>query len=215
MTTFLTIFRRFPTTFRRFSKIVPKEDERFRTFSDIFRRLPKISVEAPIMFRSYSDISKFFFSDYVTIAMVITLVTMATPISSHVKNKNVHCVRWRYDFLVKREILVFHRCLCNNNLLTVTDSKYRELLDRFEKSKTLKLCLKNAFREFSWKILFRFSKNLASSRNSQKMKIHIFTSFNMHKISGKLAKLLVFALKQFTILEHGINLAQKLHLSSI
>ena len=24
-----------------------------------------------------------------------------------------HCVRWRYDFLVKGEILVFHRCLCN------------------------------------------------------------------------------------------------------
>ena len=33
-------------------------------------------------------------------------------------------------------------------LLRVTDSKYRESLDRFEKSKTLKLCLKNAFREF-------------------------------------------------------------------
>ena len=36
--------------------------------------------------------------------------------------------------------------------LRVTDSKYRESLDRFEKSKTLKLCLKNAFREFSSKI---------------------------------------------------------------
>ena len=44
--------------------------------------------------------------------------------------------------------------------LRVTDSKYRESRDRFEKSKTLKLCLKNAFREFSSKILFRFSKNL-------------------------------------------------------
>ena len=57
--------------------------------------------------------------------------------------------------------------------LRVTDSKYRESLDRFEKSKTLKLCLKNAFREFSSKILFRFSKNLTSSRNSQKTKIHL------------------------------------------
>ena len=66
--------------------------------------------------------------------------------------------------------------------LRVTDSKYRESLDRFEKSKTLKLCLKNAFREFSSKILFRFSKNLTSSRNSQKMKIHLFTSLNMQKI---------------------------------
>ena len=65
--------------------------------------------------------------------------------------------------------------------LRVTDSKYRESLDRFEKSKTLKLCLKNAFREFSSKILFRFSKNLTSSRNSQKTKIHLFTSLNMQK----------------------------------
>ena len=31
----------------------------------------------------------------------------------------------------------------------------------------------------------------------------------MQKISGKLTKFSVFALKQFTILEHGINLAQK------
>ena len=99
--------------------------------------------------------------------------------------------------------------------LRVTDSKYRESLDRFEKSKTLKLCLKNAFREFSSKILFRFSKNLTSSRNLQKTKIHLFTSLNMQKISGKLTKFSVFALKQFTILEHGINLAQKFHLSSI
>ena len=69
-----------------------------------------------------------------------------------------------------------------SRLLRVTDSKYRESLDRFENSKTLKLCLKNAFREFSSKILFRFSKNLTSSRNSQKMKIHILTSLNMQKI---------------------------------
>ena len=95
--------------------------------------------------------------------------------------------------------------------LRVTDSKYRESLDRFEKSKTLKLCLKNAFREFSSKILFRYSKNLTSSRKSQKTKIHLFTSLNMQKISGKLTKISVFALKQFTILEHGINLAQKFH----
>ena len=42
------------------------------------------------MFRSYSNTSKYFLRDYVhvTIAMVIILVTMATPISSHVKDKN-------------------------------------------------------------------------------------------------------------------------------
>ena len=61
------------------------------------------------------------------------------------------------------------------------NSKYRESLDRFEKSKTLTLCLKNAFREFYSKILFRLSKNLTSSRNSQKTKIHLFTSLNMQQ----------------------------------
>ena len=73
-------------------------------------------------------------------------------------------------------------------LLSITDSKYRESLDRFEKSKTLKLCLKNAFRELSSKMSFRFSKNSTPSRNSQKTKIHLFTSVNMQKLSGKLTK---------------------------
>ena len=41
-----------------------------------------------MMFRSYSNISKYFLRDCVTIAMVIILVAMATPISSHVKDKN-------------------------------------------------------------------------------------------------------------------------------
>lgn len=112
--------------------------------------------------------------------------------------------------------LLPHITLCNaenqdklwrHKVIRVTDSKYRESLDRFEKSKTLKLCLKNAFRELSSKMLFRFSKNSTPSRNSQKTKIHLFTSLNMQKISGKLTKFSVIALKQFTILEHGINLA--------
>ena len=41
-----------------------------------------------MMYRSYSNISKYVLRDYVTTAMVIMLVTMATPISSHVKDKN-------------------------------------------------------------------------------------------------------------------------------
>ena len=41
-----------------------------------------------MMFRSYSNKAKYFLRVYVTIAMVIILVTMATPISSHVKDKN-------------------------------------------------------------------------------------------------------------------------------
>ena len=38
------------------------------------------------MFRSFSSISKYSIRDYVTKVMVIMLVTMATPISSHVKD---------------------------------------------------------------------------------------------------------------------------------
>ena len=41
-----------------------------------------------MMFRSYRNTSKYFLRDYGTIAMVIILVTMATPISSHVKDEN-------------------------------------------------------------------------------------------------------------------------------
>ena len=41
-----------------------------------------------MMFRSYSNTSKYFLRDYPTMAMVIILVTMATPISSPVKDKN-------------------------------------------------------------------------------------------------------------------------------
>ena len=41
-----------------------------------------------MMFRSYSNISKYFLRDYGTIATVIILVTMATPISSYVEDKN-------------------------------------------------------------------------------------------------------------------------------
>ena len=95
MTTFLKIFRRFPTSFRRFPKIFQNFSEGkanvYEHFSDIFRRLPKISED----FRGGTDdvsiiqqYIKYFLRDYVTIAMVIILVTMATPISSHVKDKN-------------------------------------------------------------------------------------------------------------------------------
>ena len=59
----------------------------FNSISEDNRRLPKIFEEAPMMFRSYNNISKYLVRDYVTIAMVIISVTMATPISSHVKDK--------------------------------------------------------------------------------------------------------------------------------
>ena len=58
------------------------------------------------------------------------------------------------------------------------DCKYGEWLARFEKSKTLKLGLKNAFRELLSKIVFQFSKNLKSSRNSQKNENTAFCLIN-------------------------------------
>ena len=41
-----------------------------------------------MMFRSYSNTFEHVLRDYVTITMVIILVAKATPISSHVKDKN-------------------------------------------------------------------------------------------------------------------------------
>ena len=68
-----------------------------------------------MMFRSHSNTSKSFLRDYVTIAMVIVLETMTTPISSLVKDKNSIFTARDEDmnFLVKRKVLVFHWCLCN------------------------------------------------------------------------------------------------------
>ena len=87
MTTFLTIFRRFPTTFPRITKIFQNCSEGKTNFSEHFsdilkitedfRRQPKISEEGPMMFRSYINTSKYFLRDYVARAMVTILVTMA------------------------------------------------------------------------------------------------------------------------------------------
>ena len=49
---------------------------------------------------------------------------MASPISSHVKDKNGIFTACDEDmiFLVKGEILVFHRCLCNKETI-IGDTK--------------------------------------------------------------------------------------------
>ena len=70
MTAFLTIFRRFPTTFRRFSKIVPKAR---RTFPNIFQRLPKTCEEDPKMFRSYTNAFKYTLRDKLDISEIIDI----------------------------------------------------------------------------------------------------------------------------------------------
>ena len=74
----------FPKISEDFPKWFWRKDELFQTFfrhfpkitKDFWRR-PKISEERPMMFQLYSNTSKYFLMDYVTIAMVIILVTMA------------------------------------------------------------------------------------------------------------------------------------------
>ena len=81
------IFDDFPKISEDFPKWFWRKDELFQTFfrhfpkiTKDFWRQPKISKERPI-FQSYSNTSKYFLMDYVTIAMVIILVTMA--VTSH------------------------------------------------------------------------------------------------------------------------------------
>ena len=89
---FLTIFRRFPTTFRRFLKIFQNCSEGKTNvsehFTDIFRRLPRITEDFQPMMPVSMMFSKYFLRDYATIGMVIISLAMATPTSSHVKDKN-------------------------------------------------------------------------------------------------------------------------------
>ena len=68
-----------------------------------------------MMFRSKSNTFKPSLRDYVTIAMVILLVSIATPIYSQVKDKNSIVTARDEDiiFLVKGKILVFQWCLYN------------------------------------------------------------------------------------------------------
>ena len=92
MTAFFKIFRRFPTTFRRFSKIVPKAR---RTFPNIFREFPKISEdvrrlpktfeEDPKMFPWCTNKFKYNLRDKLDITEIIDIFTCEDMISSHVR----------------------------------------------------------------------------------------------------------------------------------
>ena len=91
MTTFWTIFRRFP-------KILQKLSEGQAIVSEHFRGQPKISEEEPIMFRSYRKTSKCFLRLYVTIAMLIFSLLKITC--------DVH--EWRYhDQVCARKLAWF------------------------------------------------------------------------------------------------------------
>ena len=60
-----------------------------------------------MMYRSYSNTSKCFLTNYIAIAMVIFLVTVATPICSQVTS-SLRAMKIWFNFLVKGNILVFH-----------------------------------------------------------------------------------------------------------
>ena len=77
MTAFLTIFRRFPTTLRRFLKIFQncsegktKDPEHFPKFSEEFQRLLKTFEEDLKMFRSNTNELKYNLSDKLDISEI-------------------------------------------------------------------------------------------------------------------------------------------------
>ena len=85
-------FPKIPTTFRRFSRIVPKAR---RTFPNIFRKFPKMSEdcrrlpktfeEDPKMFWWYTNEFKYNSRDKLDITEVIDIFTCEDIISSHVR----------------------------------------------------------------------------------------------------------------------------------
>ena len=95
MTAFLTIFRRFPTTFWRFLKIFQLlfwwPDKRFWIFSQNFRKFPKMSKdfrrvlktfeEDPKMFRWYTNKFKYNSRDKLDINKIIDVFTCEAIVS--------------------------------------------------------------------------------------------------------------------------------------
>ena len=79
MTAFLTIFRRFPTTFWRFPKILQNLSEgphqRSWTFSENFRRLPKTFEEDPKIFQWYSNEFKYNLRNKLDVSEIIDIFT--------------------------------------------------------------------------------------------------------------------------------------------
>ena len=86
------IFRRFPTTFRRFSKIALKARRRFPNIfqefpkiSEDVRRLPKTFEEDSKMFWWYTNEFKYNLRDKLDITKVINIFTCKDIISLHVR----------------------------------------------------------------------------------------------------------------------------------
>ena len=104
MTAFLTIFRRFPTTFqdfRNFPKLFRRPDERSRTFSENFRRCPKIFEDS----RRLSRKTRRCFDDTPTNLRTIketNLISVKSSISLHVKIS--YLLMWGYRIVFKQFI---------------------------------------------------------------------------------------------------------------
>jgi len=88
-------------------------------------------------------------------------------------------------------------------ILRVTDSKYRQV-QKTENPETLP---QERFLVALFENVIPIFQELNAFEKFVKNENTPFTSLNMQKISGKLTKFSVIALKQFTILEHGTNLA--------
>ena len=92
MTAFLMIFRRFPTTVRRFTKILQNcsegqtnVPEHFPKIPEDVRRLPKTFEGDPKMFRWYTNEFKYHLRDKRDITEIIDIFTCEDIISSHVR----------------------------------------------------------------------------------------------------------------------------------
>ena len=113
------ILRRFPTTFRNVSKIVPKARRTlaniFREFAKIYedvRRCPKTSEEDPKMFRWYTNEFKYNLRDKLDITEIIDIFTCEDIISSHVRiSSGAHRF---YQFVTTRYTTDFYIIKANN-----------------------------------------------------------------------------------------------------
>ena len=114
MTAFLTIFQRFPTTFRRFLKIFQDCSEGQRNVSEHFpwisencRRCPKISYDSSRLFRK----TRRCFDDTPTNLSTIketNLISVKSSISSRVKMSYLHM--WRCIFTCEDTVSILSIC---------------------------------------------------------------------------------------------------------
>ena len=112
MTAYLAILRRFPTTFRRFQKILQNLSEgrtnvveHFPKMSKDYLRLSKIFEEDPKIFRSYTNEFKYNLGDKLDTSENIDILTSEDISDFHITH-NAFCFRHK----------VLHKLLFSNAL---------------------------------------------------------------------------------------------------